>query len=422
MVQTVKHLFSSTRISRTDSLVTSTNSDVTFTTTRDVTKANLPGDYRRIIAENGNATTRLSGVDVSLSKSPSNGQFRSVKKFPGASPPITTEYTVQGDIFPVGPPSGLGSSVTKALNQAKSEWVSKARRHQGTFQTGVFIGELRDTVKLIGSSTKSIARHLNNYLTDAKRIRGSGRKRSRKQAIADKWLEYSFGVKPLINDILDAAEQAGRMAFHPPSVMVRSRGRSQSSGNYTLGSGSLGPLSWSYDRTDIETVEAKIYGKVSVQMTDGVPTLAGKLRLSLDDFIPTVWELIPYSFLVDYFVNVDDMLSALSFNRANTHWISYGTKIECHREVANVKMNPVPPNASLIYDSHYLNPGTVHWILKRVERYPSLPTLVPSIQFSFPTSAAKIANMAALLFSKHKDLIPFPMGDGSPSRPSGRRR
>lgn len=35
--------------------------------------------------------------------------------------------------------------------------------------------------------------------------------------------------------------------------------------------------------------------------------------------MPTVWELIPYSFLIDYFTNVGDVLQALSTDTSGVH-------------------------------------------------------------------------------------------------------
>lgn len=377
-----------------------------FEVSNSVTKGPNYSNYKSRITRGLNATTRLSGVEYRRTSRPSYGYYASVNNDWDEVPHLTA-YSVSGQIFPIGPPSTVNGSVTTALNQAKTRFVSSCREHQGAFKTGVFLGELRKTASLIGSSAKSLASGVSSYLTNASRIRSRVRKKDRLKVLADSWLEYSFGWKPLLSDIDDAAKEAARLHYHPPSVMIRSKGQSLHLGNQSNRSGSNGPLGWTYNYRDKETIEAKIYGKLKLETDDSLPRVAERLSLNLQDFVPTVWELVPYSFLIDYFTNVGDMLNAVSFNRAALSFCSYGTIVSTVREMQNMKQNPVSAGAGRTTVANQMSFGLLKWERRSVERYPELSTLVPTLEFSFPTSAGKIANLASLLISKHRKLLPF---------------
>lgn len=113
------------------------------------------------------------------------------------------------------------------------------------------------------------------------------------------WLEYHFGWSPLIGDIYNACDvlQSG---YGKPRL-VRARGSASdyigSWPNYathlTLRSVSL--------RCDVQT-------GAQVEVTN--PNLHQAARLGLINPISVAWELIPFSFLVDWFIPVSNFLNS----------------------------------------------------------------------------------------------------------------
>lgn len=55
---------------------------------------------------------------------------------------------------------------------------------------------------------------------------------------------------------------------------------------------------------------------------DTIQEVHRNLGLDLSSFAPTVWEVIPYSFVADYFTNIGDMIDAASFPRSTLSWVA----------------------------------------------------------------------------------------------------
>lgn len=130
-----------------------------------------------------------------------------------------------------------------------------------------------------------------------KKGRYSGRKTSK--ALGDTWLEYHFGWDPLIKDIGACVDilQSGC-----PPVTVKSRA---SCSNVTLyrNPGQYWTL-W----TNTYTAKVQMISEVSVSD----PNLWLANQLGFVNPLVIAWELVPFSFVVDWFTNVGSFLSQYS--------------------------------------------------------------------------------------------------------------
>jgi hypothetical protein len=87
--------------------------------------------------------------------------------------------------------------------------------------------------------------------------------------------------------------------------------------------------------------------------------LGATLGFSWESFVPTVWELVPYSFILDYFTNIGDVLSAGLLVQSHLAWgcASFGTtktkEISGNSDVARMKSS-----LGSQFISGYYNPGT----------------------------------------------------------------
>lgn len=112
------------------------------------------------------------------------------------------------------------------------------------------------------------------------------------KAFADAFLEYSFGWAPLVGDVSNAMKTltAGLPTFRVSGAGTVSRSYS-ASGDTVL---------W----TSGHTIHARVRG------FDPNFALANQLGLVNPAFV--AWELAPFSFVVDYFVNVGEYLNGFT--------------------------------------------------------------------------------------------------------------
>lgn len=128
-----------------------------------------------------------------------------------------------------------------------------------------------------------------------------GRKYTRPKQFASYWLEYWMGWAPLAGDIYSSA---GILGSEPPSsVVVRVRARDPYEGSRTqTDSGSKAFSEFK------GTVSCALQGEVEVTN----PTLFKLNQLGLANPVATAWQLVPFSFIADWFLNLGDVLAQVT--------------------------------------------------------------------------------------------------------------
>jgi hypothetical protein len=129
-----------------------------------------------------------------------------------------------------------------------------------------------------------------------------------KQHVAGAWLEARYGWRPLIYDIISLQKAMAHMA----------KGRTR----FSQQAGSSFPILESEEVISPEGIyykELKSFTSGSVSMRGNV---TADIKLNAFSFNPivTAWELVPYSFLIDWLIDIGSMLSALSFSALSTHY------------------------------------------------------------------------------------------------------
>lgn len=152
--------------------------------------------------------------------------------------------------------------------------------------------------------------------------------RRKSKAFSNNYLEFHFGWSPLVNDIGNAVGvlQGGV----PPS---RVTGRGKITTKFRQHWSPQPPQGWEWYDNDYVT-ECKIVADISVSD----PNLWLANQLGFVNPATVAWELVPFSFVVDWFVNVSDFLSGytdmlgLSISRASTTYARNGV---FHRSFAS---------------------------------------------------------------------------------------
>lgn len=208
---------------------------------------------------------------------------------------------------------------TVATNKAIAILLKRYHRQTRALQGLVFLGELRETMELLRRPTHGVMHLLQRYLnrqrqtlTQYKRGRLSFKKATKK--VSDEWLTFSFGVSPLISDYNDAANYYNKYWNEPKvgSVPISARAGAESSIPPIVVEQSF-PDSWYLRHTNLVGQQVTIKLRSAFTAHAGSGPSAAVLGTSYRDFIPALWELIPWSFFVDYFTNVSDILEAWSY-------------------------------------------------------------------------------------------------------------
>lgn len=369
--------------------------DLIFTMTDSVTKSTNPY-WREQIRRRQNATTVLTGVKVKVQHKP--GSYRLVNPSWGAGWWSKMDGTILGltsDVLPLTFPTSLSGSVN---NLAVSRFVEAAVNAQRSFQGSTFMGELLETLRMVKNPAAALRKGISDYAKAArkraKRYPGRTRKQKQRQskALSGLWLEYMFGWSPLVSDIQSGIEALTR--YDPnPTIDVRAGAKEKSTANTTM--------TRSYGNTFSNIVAADEY-RASCRYVGEVwatpPYLKGMPAAStfgfdpIRDFIPTVHELIPYSFLFDYFSNLGIVVQAWCFWRSNLAWYC-----RTREELAMRRLVFGPYYRTSAAFSFTINsPET--WTSWRRNVYRDVPTtLIPEFTFELPGSDLKWLNIAALL-------------------------
>lgn len=233
------------------------------------------------------------------------------------------------------PPTALcptGSMITAAVTKAM------ANVDQPVVQGLAFAGELQQTIDLLkhpfSALSKFFARPLKKRKKYGPNKKGKGyswtteweiNRNAAIGAIASQTLAFNFGVLPLMHDIEGIFEA---LVFRHPQVLRQTaRGFQQDAqsaffpGNYAA-SGFVETVFSLAIQEDVSVRAGVLYAFKG-------ETLASALGVRLRDIPAAAWELLPWSFVLDWFANVGDIVSgltALCTNDLLTQWVTITRK------------------------------------------------------------------------------------------------
>jgi len=203
---------------------------------------------------------------------------------------------------------------------------------QGDYNLAVSVGEARESLHMIGNTAISLANsllHLRRGNVQAaikslrpERVRSVGKlyenplkfrnrissknfdlgPKASKKPISESWLELQYGWLPLLSDAKSAAEKAYRMLNEPKRFTFRSFAKAPSYKD-TYVTGSL--------QRDRAVDYQCAYFAYVVEDDSVVPSWARDLGLLDPELL--VWELLPFSFVADWFLPIGSYLEARSF-------------------------------------------------------------------------------------------------------------
>jgi len=359
-----------------------------------------PG-WRLSVAAGGNATTGASGRRQFLQ----GGDYGfMIVDFTKASPLYQLRKTTL-----TGNRSGTiqihnGTSVSSSasMDMAKRIFVSRAKDLLTPAQGGVILGELTKTLHTIRNPMLAIREQIRAYFGKLKKVSPKYSSAQRARALSDSYLELTYAWTPLFYDVQGGLTVLRKHAYRSIAGVERvsAKGHYEESGPPSLGTFSPvgGALRTKYVDTTIRERTTWLKGGVRVQ-SYGLPdsSILNEAGISLPNFLPTAWELLPYSFLIDYFANIGTIIDAFSLVNGSISW-------NCYTERTTTKTTRnIEPDMAYIrsFSGSALFSPFRPSVLKRIDFVRgTLSSLVPSLVFRLPGLETKQSlNIAALLFS-----------------------
>lgn len=389
---------------------TSTGNYISYTNTK---TGGWNPNWKQDIAEHRSAGTPFSGELFDWQGS-TRGSART--SFYGkANPSLKLGEKVNGDIIS---PDDLGAinlpgnvpMKTRVVNAAVAKFYQEAWSALRQFQGGVFLGELRETLNMIRHPAKSIRRLVDVYSSDVRRrIKRVRRGRPSTSPVyisdankvaSDTWLEYSFGLRPLMSDVKSGAEALARLALEPheyKKVHVETDETYSVLPNPPFYIRNIATFTqYRFSRRRESGYSCWITGEVKCAVANPYLMRKEVLGFSPGDFAPTIYELIPYSFLVDYFSNIGDVIAAWSFPQGSLAWINRSVLEFANREVQAWPSGSFNPNPGAWVEESNDGSRLRCFQLKTLVQRDQGPLGLPHVTFEIPGSSTKWLNIGAL--------------------------
>lgn len=131
--------------------------------------------------------------------------------------------------------------------------------------------------------------------------------RSVRQNLQSHWLELQMGWKPLLSDMDNAAKAIADYVVRKPPELCKVTGRGGREGRTR----SILPATsqwYAGERVTNDTNECQVI----LYYTFNDRTVATAKKFGLTTVLPTIWELVPFSWVVDYVIGIGEFLENLT--------------------------------------------------------------------------------------------------------------
>jgi len=147
------------------------------------------------------------------------------------------------------------------------------------------------------------------------------------KAIANRYLQYQYGIKPLMRDAKELYDFVPTIYKNP---LIKSVGRGSDSFQAS------NDVGFAHEST--EHVKVVLYASV---YNEGVYNLS---RLGLLDPLGIAWELLPYSFLIDWGIPIGQVLSAYSASTGLSFHSGTVSRTVNSKSTQQLKGGPITPS------------------------------------------------------------------------------
>lgn len=297
-------------------------------------------------------------------------------------------------------PPPLASVDSIAEQQAASRFLGQYLLIKQRWAGGAAIAEFAEAIHFLANPIKSLYSHTMTFVGSVGRLRKVYKRDPVKygKLLGQTWLTYAFGVSPLLSDVRaanaavnDLAESLGSVDTH------RVIGSGENRTVLTIQPGQIAPFTsyalFEYTKTQINQV--RYVGSVRAK-PPGIGAIAESFGVGLEDILPSVWEAVPWSWLVDYFVNVNEMLEGIRYLNADFTWVNRTVRNRVVNSCSATTYWDAPANKG--YMLGHSQGGQGYTQSAAVARTPTTVPY-PSWKFRCPGLPSQFANVAALVLA-----------------------
>lgn len=297
-------------------------------------------------------------------------------------------------------PSILQSNVEDALQDARRKVINKliTQIKGQSFNAGVALAETRQTANLVASSARRIAQTVlslkrGNVAGAIRGLTGASSRRDinrvqRAGAIPQQWLELQYGWKPLLSDIYGATQALSkRYATKPTYCSVKASSSIDLNNDYATHEVRYGlPASWK------QRANARVNGFVEYAVGNEMSQVASQTGIS--NPLSVAWEIVPYSFVVDWFLPVGNYLNNLDYSNGLVFRRGYiSKKVTNDLSVRLTDGKYVDSQVTMTHSGANYSTGGSRFEREALAVFPSVPPPV----LKNPFSLGHVANALSLL-------------------------
>ena len=365
----------------------------------------IVSDTRRNLGNDVKSGTKNPGWRVTIAKGGDAGSNYSRTKY-SLKP---TNYRTQAeDNFYLCKGYGtlFGSTVitendqTALNNQAIGRLRNKLNGKIGNAQLGPPLAESREIHRLV-RQINGLGMQTFKSLLAAKASKG---KSITKQA-SDIWLGFGFGVNPLLKDAQSAADAILHYVtrIHRRVVVSGTASTDYTSGSLGGSSTAITALSTiAFDKTTNHTQSIRYVAGVNINVRGGSNYgVEDHLGLKVGALPSILWELTPYSWVVDYFTTVGSWLDDTFYTLPVT--VTYLSKSYKYQSVTTNIPRSVPVDSSV---RHFITGSPSVMRVNKFTRNVLAPTL-PTRSLSFKSvdeiashGLTKLLNLGSVLLGR----------------------
>lgn len=314
------------------------------------------------------------------------------------------QFNVESSGFTVNVP---GITLTEWSDTSTQELALKRLKAKisdnvGFYNAAVPIAELKELRQSAVSLVESTADVFNKIHARLVQRRIVGK--SYRRALADAWLQWSFGIKPLLGTLSDANEAISKFLTGTDHVvkLTGSAFLQRNAGSRSPGSTGLYGAPYTGYAQGFDQLFYKYTGSFDLKVNSSNDYSASNVfGLNPSSILPTLYELTPYSWMLDYFTSVGDYLNdTFTVAPGSTIYLSL-TRTCISAQTLTAAYNPI---VGVFMKYEHVDPG--HRRMKFVQR--TKLTSLPHIGLRIKTlgeieknAASKVANLLSVLKLAH---------------------